>query len=54
LGEIITVALPYEENNRTKFQAQILRRGNGGYGLELLRERDDTNPQIRKIEAKTK
>ena len=54
LGEIITVALPYEENNRTKFQAQILRRGNGGYGLELLRERDDTNPQLRKIEAKTK
>ena len=54
LGEIITVALPYEENNRTKFQAQILRRGNGGYGLELLRKRNDISFQIRKIEAKSR
>jgi hypothetical protein len=54
LGEIITVALPYVENKQIKFQAQILRGNNEGYGLELLRKRDDTNPQLRKIEAKSR
>ena len=54
LGEIITVALPYVENKQIKFQAQILRRNNEGYGLELLRKRDDTSPQLRKIEAKSR
>jgi len=54
LGEIITVALPYVENKQLKFQAQVLRRNNEGYGLELIRERDLTSPQLRKIDAKTK
>jgi hypothetical protein len=54
LGEIITVALPHEENNQTKFQAQILWRNNEGYGLELLRKRNDISFQIRKIEAKSR
>ena len=52
LGEIITVALPHEENNQTKFQAQILWRNNEGYGLELLRKHNDTSLELRKIEAK--
>ena len=52
LGEIITVALPHEENNQTKFQAQILWRNNEGYGLELLRKHNDTSLKLRKIEAK--
>jgi hypothetical protein len=54
LGEIITVALPYVEDEQIKFQAQILWRNNDGYGLELLRERNDTNLQLLKIEAKSK
>ena len=54
LNEIISVALPYVENKQIKFQAQILRRNNEGYGLELLRKRDDTSPQLRKIEAKSR
>ena len=54
LGEIITVALPYVENNQIKFQAQILWRNNKGYGLELLRKRNDTSLQLRKIEAKSR
>jgi PilZ domain len=54
LGEIITVALPYVENKQVKFQAQILWRNNEGYGLELLRKRDDTSLQFRKIEAKSR
>ena len=54
LGEIITVALPYVDNKQIKFQAQILRRNNKGYGLELLRERDNTSPELRKIEAKSR
>jgi hypothetical protein len=52
LGEIIIVALPYVENKQIKFQAQVLRRNNEGYGLELIRERDLTSPQLLKIEAK--
>jgi hypothetical protein len=54
LGEIITVALPYVENKQIKFQAQILWRNNEGYGLELLRKRNDTSLQFRKIEAKSR
>jgi len=54
LGEIITVALPYVEDEQIKFQAQILWRNNDGYGLELLRDRNDTNLQFLKIEAKSR
>lgn len=54
LGEIITVALPYEQNHQNKIQAQILWRNHEGYGLELLRKRNDTGLQLRKIEAKSR
>jgi hypothetical protein len=54
LGEIITVSLPYVEKKQTKFQAQILWRNNEGYGLEIFRKRNDTNLQLRKIEAKSR
>ena len=54
LGEIITVAPPYGENNQIKFQAKILWRNNEGYGLELLRKRDGISYQIRKIETKSR
>jgi hypothetical protein len=54
VGEVITVALPYVENEEIKFQAQILRRNHEGYGLELFRERNDNNLQVRKIEAKSR
>ena len=54
LGDIITVALPYVKNKQIKFQAQLLWRNNQGYGLELLRKRNDTSIQLRKIEAKSR
>jgi len=54
LGEIITVALPYVENKKIKFEAQILWRNNEGYGVELLRKRNDASLQLRKIEAKSR
>ena len=54
VGEIITVALPYVEHEEIKFQAQILRQNNEGYGLELFKERNEKNLQFRKIEAKSR
>lgn len=54
LGEIVTVALPYEENRELKFQAQILWRNNEGYGLELLKKRTDADLQFSKLEAKSR
>ena len=52
LGDVITVALPYVEDKQIKFQAQILWRNTEGYGVELVRKRDDNNFQLNKIEAK--
>ena len=52
LGEFITVALPYFEDKQIKIQAQILWRNNEGYGVELVRNRNDNSLQLRKIEAK--
>jgi len=54
LGEFITVALPYLEDKLMKFQGQILWRNNEGYGVELVRTRDDTNLQHLKIVAKSR
>ncbi len=54
LGEFITVALPYVEDKQLKFQGQILWRNSEGYGIELIKKRSDTNPQLRKIEAKSR
>jgi Tfp pilus assembly protein PilZ len=52
LGDFINVALPYVEDEQIKFQAQILWRNSEGYGLELVRKRNDNNLQFTKIEAK--
>jgi Tfp pilus assembly protein PilZ len=52
LGDFITVALPYVEDEQIKFQAQILWRNSEGYGVELVRKRNDNNLQFAKIAAK--
>ena len=52
LGDFITVALPYVEGKQIKFQAQILWRNTEGYGIELVRKRNDSSLQLNKIEAK--
>jgi hypothetical protein len=54
LGEFITVAPPYVEDKQIKFQAQIIWRNSEGYGVELVRKRSETNPQLLKIDAKLK
>ena len=54
LGEFITVALPYVEDKLIKFQGQILWRNNEGYGIELIRNRNDTDLQHLKIVAKSR
>jgi hypothetical protein len=54
LGEFITVALPYLGDKLIKLQGQILWRNNRGYGIELVRKRDDTNLQHFKIVAKSR
>ena len=46
------MALPYAEDEQIKFQAQILWRNSEGYGVELVRKRNDNNLQFAKIEAK--
>ncbi len=43
LGEMITVALPYEQ---IKLQGQIRWRNSEGYGVELIRKRIETDLQF--------
>ena len=52
LGDFINVALPYVEDEQIKFQAQILWRNSEGYGVELVRKRSETSPELQKIDAK--
>ena len=54
VGEFITVALPYVEDEQIKFQGQILWRNSEGYGIELVRERSVTDLQLLKIDAKSR
>jgi hypothetical protein len=54
LGEFITVALPYAEKKQIKCKAQILWRNSEGYGIELAKKRSVTNPQLLKINAKSR
>ena len=54
LGEFITVALPYAEKKQIKCKAQILWRNSEGYGIELAKKRSVTNPQLLKIDAKSR
>ena len=39
LGEMITVALPYVEDEQIKLQGQIRWRNSEGYGVQLIRKR---------------
>ena len=54
LGEFITVALPYVEGKQIKFQGQLLWRNSEGYGIKIVKKRSVTNPQLRKIDAKSR
>ena len=52
VGDFITVALPYVEDKQIKFQAQILWRNSEGYGVELVKKRNDNCLKLNKIESK--
>ena len=54
LGEFITVALPYVEDEKIKSKGQILWQNSEGYGLEFVRERGVDDPQLLKIDAKSR
>ena len=54
LGGIITVVLPYMEDEQIKMQGYIRWRNSEGYGVELIRERNDTNFRHFKIVAKSR
>ena len=46
LGEMITVALPYVEDEQIKLQGQIRWRNSEGYGVELIKKRIETDLQF--------
>jgi len=46
LGEMITVALPYAEDEQIKLQGQIRWRNSEGYGVQLIRKRVETDLQF--------
>ena len=46
LGQMITVALPYVEDEQIKLQGQIRWRNREGYGVELIRKRIETDLQF--------
>ena len=46
LGEMITVALPYAEDEQIKLQGQIRWRNSEGYGVQLIRKRIETDLQF--------
>ena len=52
LGEFITVALPYVKEKQRKVRGQILWRNHEGYGIELVKRRNDNNFQFLKLKAK--
>ena len=54
LGEFITVALPYVDANQSKVQAQILWQNYEGYGVELVKKRNDRNIKLFKFEARSR
>jgi hypothetical protein len=53
LGEFITVALPYMDVEQGKVQGQILWSNDEGYGVELVRNRDDSFYKVLKLEARS-
>ena len=46
IGEIITVAIPYENDKLIKCQGKIIRRDKDGFGMELIRKRPQANLRI--------
>jgi hypothetical protein len=46
IGEIITVAIPYAKDQMIKCRGRILRQDKDGFGIELIRERSQTNLRI--------
>jgi Tfp pilus assembly protein PilZ len=52
VGEMITVALPFVEDEQIKLHGQIRWRNSEGYGVELRRKRIETDQIFSKIDAK--
>jgi hypothetical protein len=46
VGDIITIALPYVEDNHAKYTGEILRCDKKGFGIELFKERSETDDKI--------
>jgi Tfp pilus assembly protein PilZ len=52
VGEMITVALPFVEDEQIKLHGQIRWRNSEGYGVELIKKRIETDQNLSKIDAK--
>ncbi|MGD8649423.1 MAG: PilZ domain-containing protein, partial [Desulfobacterales bacterium] len=46
IGEIITVAIPYENDKLIKCRGKIIRKDKDGFGIELIRKRSKANLRI--------
>ena len=46
IGEIITVAIPYENDKLIKCRGKIIRKDKDGFGIELIRRRSKANLRI--------
>lgn len=53
LGEFITVALPYEEDEKSKVPGQILWQNHEGYGVELVKKRNGDSSKLLKLESRS-
>ena len=53
LGEFITVALPYEEDEKSKVPGQILWQNHEGYGIELVKKRTGDSSKLLKLESRS-
>jgi hypothetical protein len=54
LGEFITVALPYGDDNQSKVLGQILWQNREGIGVELARKRNGDNLKLLKLEMRSR
>ena len=46
VGEIITIAIPYVNDNQIKCKGQIMRKDRDGYGVDLFKNRKAVNLRI--------
>ena len=46
VGEVLTIALPYLDNNTAKRTGQIMWKSQEGFGVELFRKRNNANLRI--------